>query len=225
MGLHYEACLPSRIVLHNEDVLMDGVHDFGGTNGFGAIVKEVDEPVFHEPWEHIGYAMGFLGLGMNLFTIDEVRHAIERIEPRHYMAATYYERFFTGVASLFVEKGILTQQELEEAAGGAFPLSLPPKEGILAREASVQFELGETVQVCNMHIKGHSRMPKYVRGKRGVVTHIAPVFPYASAAGHGMDAKEEPTYHVKFNAKDLWSDASENATVVVDLWESYLEKT
>ena len=68
-------------------------------------------------------------------------------------------------------------------------------------------------------------MPKYVRGKQGVVTHIAPPVPFAASAGHGLEAKLEPTYHVRFAAKDLWSDADENSTVVVDLWESYLEKS
>jgi nitrile hydratase len=146
------------------------------------------------------------------------------MEPRRYMAATYYERFVVGVASLFVEKGVITQSELEDAAGGGFPLSTPPGEGAPAREEQLRFELGETVAVRNTHFKGHTRMPKYVRGKRGVVVHIAPPFPFASAAGHGIEAKLEPTYHVRFDAKHLWSDAAENSTVVVDLWESYLDK-
>jgi nitrile hydratase len=203
---------------------MDGIHDLGGVNGFGAVEVERNKPVFHNSWEPIGYAMAFIGIRQRLFTTDEVRHAIERMEPRRYMAATYYERFVVGVASLFVEKGVITQSELEDAAGGGFPLSTPPGEGAPAREEQLPFELGETVAVRNTHFKGHTRMPKYVRGKRGVVVHIAPPFPFASAAGHGIEAKLEPTYHVRFDAKHLWSDAAENSTVVVDLWESYLDK-
>lgn len=203
---------------------MDGIHDLGGVDGFGAIYVERDEPVFHEDWEPLGHALGFLGLVLNWWTADQIRHAIERMEPRHYMSASYYERFLTGVASLYVERGTVSQQVLEDLAGGHFPLSLPPTGGAQAREADVHFAVGETVLVTNTHFKGHCRMPKYVRGKQGVVVHIAPPVPFAGSAGHGLEAKLEPTYHVSFAAKDLWSDAEENSTVVVDLWESYLEK-
>lgn len=205
--------------------MMDGVHDLGGVNGFGSVEVEVGAPVWHEPWEPIGYALIFVGAAeLGAFTIDELRHAIERMEPRHYLASTYYERIITGVAALFVEKGYVTQEELERRAGGRFPLARPPTPGEPAKERPVTFEVGETVQVRSDHFRGHTRMPKYVRGKRGKILHRAPNFPYASAAGHGITAKPEPTYHVQFKSKDLWSDADENSTVVVDLWESYLEK-
>lgn len=204
---------------------MDGVHDLGGVNGFGLIEKEENEPVFHERWESIGYALAFVGVEvLQAFTLDEARHAIERMEPRRYMSSTYYERIIVGVASLFVEKGLVTHERLEELAGGHFPLALPVTEGEPARTIDLCFKIGETVRVRNAHFKGHTRMPKYVRGKQGTVTHVAPEFPFAGSAGHGEAAKPEPTYHVRFNARDLWSDASENSSVTVDLWESYLEK-
>jgi hypothetical protein len=94
---------------------MNGVYDLGGMDGFGAVAVERDEPVFHEPWEMLGYALGSLGP----FTMDEARHAIERIEPRLYLSASYYDRIVIGIASLFVEKGILTREELEARAGGS----------------------------------------------------------------------------------------------------------
>lgn len=204
---------------------MDGVHDLGGVNGFGAVEVEKNEPVFHEAWEPIGYALIFVGAGdLQAFTIDELRHAIERMEPRHYLTSTYYERIVTGVAALFVEKGYVTREELERRAGGRFPLALPVTPGEPARAGDHPFAVGQTVQVRNTHFRGHARMPKYVRGKTGTVQHIAHRFPFAGSAGHGMEAKLEPTYHVCFAARDLWSDAAENATVVVDLWESYLER-
>ncbi len=205
---------------------MDGVHDLGGVNGFGAVELESNEPVFHEDWEPIGYALIFVGAAeLNAFTIDELRHAIERMEPRHYLTSTYYERIVTGVAALYVEKGYITHEELERRAGGRFPLARPVTPGEPAREPSISFSPGETVQVRKDHFRGHTRMPKYVRGKRGTVLYqTTHAFPFASAAGHGIEAKKEPTYHVKFQASDLWSDADANATVVVDLWESYLEK-
>ncbi|HKY91990.1 MAG TPA: SH3-like domain-containing protein [Nevskiaceae bacterium] len=204
---------------------MDGVHDLGGVNGFGRVEVEANEPVFHEDWESIGYALAFVGAGeLKLFTIDEVRHAIERMEPRHYLASTYYERIVTGVAALFVEKGVLTQADLERRAGGRFPLAAAPGPGQKARTESKNFQVGDRVIVTGEHIRAHARMPKYVRGKTGTVLHrTTHLFPFAGSAGHGVEAKLEPTYNVRFDARDLWSDADPNASVVVDLWESYLD--
>ena len=203
---------------------MDCIHDLGGVDGFGAIYVEHDEPVFHEDWEPLGFALGFLGMGFSWWTADQIRHAIERMEPQHYMSASYYERFLTGVASLYVERGTISRQHLEELAGRQFPLSLPITEGAKAREKDIHFTVGESVVVSDTPFKGHCRVPKYVRGKQGMVIHITPPFPFAGSTGHGLEAKMEPTYHVRFAANELWSDAEENSTVVVDLWESYLEK-
>lgn len=203
---------------------MDGVHDLGGVNGFGAVVREQNEPVFHESWESIGYALIFVGAAeLGAFTIDELRHAIERMEPRHYLASTYYERIVTGVAALFVEKGYISKEDLERRAGGPFPLARPPTQGELARSQAVPFSVGQKVRVRKEHFKGHTRMPKYVRGREGVIEHVAPRFPFAGSAGHGIPAQNEPTYHVRFAADQLWTDAAPNSTVMVDLWESYLE--
>jgi nitrile hydratase len=67
-------------------------------------------------------------------------------------------------------------------------------------------------------------VPRYVRGKRGVVVHVARPFSFPDAAAHGLSLRSEPTYHVRFEARELWSDsAEENTAVVVDLWQSYLE--
>lgn len=204
---------------------MDGVHDLGGTHGFGAVQCEHNEPVWHEDWEPIGYALIFLGAGdLKAFTIDELRHAIERMEPRHYLASTYYERIVTGVAALFVEKGLVTRERLEELAEGRYPLAAPPSAGEKARPQEMRFKPGDRVVVRNGHFRGHTRTPKYVRGKPGTVLHRSThAFPFAGSAGHGIEAKLEPTYHVRFDSRDLWSDASENTSVVVDLWESYLD--
>jgi nitrile hydratase len=205
---------------------VDGIHDLGGMSGFGPVEIEKNEPVFHQPWEALGYALGALGGNvLRAFNIDEGRHAIERIEPRRYLASSYYERIITGVATLFVEKGILTHEELERRAGGAFPLARPVAPGAGDVPATpTRFAVGDTVAVRDIHPAGHTRVPRYVRGKRGIVVHVAPPFTFPDAHAHGRPKRKEPTYHVRFAARDLWTDAAEeNATVVVDLWQSYLE--
>jgi nitrile hydratase len=206
---------------------MDGIYDLGGVSGFGPVEVERDEPVFHEPWEAIGYGLGGLGMDvLRCFNMDEIRHAIERIEPRRYLGSSYYDRIVIGVATLFVEKGVLTREDLEARAGGRFPLARP----VAARAAEVvlpapaRFAVGDAVVVRDLHRAGHTRAPRYVRGKRGVVVHVAPPFSLPDVAAHGLPSRDEPTYHVRFEARELWGDAAEaNAAVVVDLWESYLE--
>ena len=205
---------------------MEGVHDLGGKTGFGQLWLKRDGPVFHEPWEAFGYGLGGIGINiLQVFTWDEVRHAIERLEPDHYLAASYYERVLTGVASLFVEKGVVTHGELEQRCGGRFPLSRP----VAVRAAQDvpeagrdSFEVGDRVVVRELYPSGHIRMPAYVRGKEGTVLYVAPPVSFADASAHGLPRRLEATYHVRFDARDLWDDASENSAVVVDLWQSYL---
>ena len=209
---------------------MNGVHDMGGMHGFGSVAAEVepDEPVFHEPWESLAFAMNALGIAvLETYNADEYRHAVERMDPVHYLAATYYERVLTGVATLLVEKGVVARDDLEARAGGGFPLSLPVAErptADLGPQPRPRFRLGDAVAVRDIHPAGHTRVPRYVRGKRGVVVHVAPPFSFPDAAAHGQTQRTEHTYHVEFAARDLWSDAAESDdTVVVDLWDCYLE--
>lgn len=202
---------------------MNGVYDLGGMDGFGEVEVEKDEPVFHEEWEMLGYALGMVGP----FTFDEGRHAIERIEPRQYLASSYYDRIVVGIASLFVEKGIVSAEELERRAGGPFPLARPVRAGAgrLPDPEAPSVRVGDTVRVKDEHPPGHIRAPRYVRGRRGTVVHVTPPFAYPDAQAHGLAHALEPTCHVRFDGRELWGDgAEEGCTVVVDLWQSYLVK-
>ena len=207
---------------------MDGIHDLGGMRGFGAIEVEADEPTFHGRWEFLAFAINAIAISVHqTYNVDEYRHAIERMRPLHYLGASYYERTLTGSATLLVEKGVVTREELEERAGGAFPLSQPVAEftsGDPDALKETRFAVGDRVRVRNMHPVGHTRVPRYVRGARGEVVHVAPAFPFPDAAAHGLPARSEPTYHVLFDASELWSDdADSHGSVIVDLWQTYLE--
>jgi len=207
---------------------MDGIHDLGGMSGFGAVEIERNEPVFHERWEARAFALNSLGIGiLEAYNVHEYRHAVERMDPAHYLVASYYERWFTGVATLLVEKGVVTRAELEASAGGRFPLARPAAEvkpiQVTPRERP-RFAAGDAVLVRDIHPAGHTRVPRYVRGKRGVVVRASRAFEFPDLAGHSLPAHLERTYHVEFDASELWTDAAESReTVIVDLWESYLE--
>ena len=94
------------------------MHDLGGKQGFGRVRHAATAQAFHAPWEKRVNALLALAVRRRIFNMDEYRHAIERMEPRHYLAAGYYERSLTGAATLCVEKGVVTREELERLAGG-----------------------------------------------------------------------------------------------------------
>jgi len=203
---------------------MDGMHDLGGKQGFGRVRYSLRAQTFHEPWEKRVNALYSLAVKLGIFNMDEYRHAIERMEPRHYLSASYYERSLTSLATLCVEKGILTQEELERRAQGAFPLALPSAPGRANVATRETLKVGDKVTVKSHHVHGHVRMPGYIRGKSGVVVGVSPPYPFPDAHGHGIEAEHEPTYDVRFDSRDLWSDAADPAFVHVGVFESYLER-
>ncbi len=207
---------------------MDGIHDLGGMSGFGEVEAEPDEPVFHEEWEALAFALNVNAIGsLRAYNADEYRHAVERMDPAHYLAASYYERVLTGVATLLVEKGVVTREDLEARARAAFPLARPVADhpmADLAPRPDARFSVGDRVRVREIHPAGHTRAPRYVRGHEGLVLHVAPPFSFPDVSAHGGERRKEHTYHVEFEARDLWADAPDaEGTVVVDLWDAYLE--
>jgi len=196
--------------------------------GFTGIDVEPNEPQFHHPWESLAFRLNLAAIGvMRTYNTDEYRHAVERMAPAHYLSASYYERVITAVATLLVEKGAVTHAELEQRADGHFPLAEPA----VANEAdgrpepeTAHFAIGDRVRVREMYPPGHTRAPRYVRGRTGVVVQVVRPFKYPDAEAHRLPRRREPTYHVEFAARELWgNDAATTDTVIVDLWQTYLQ--
>lgn len=203
---------------------MDGIHDMGGRQGFGPVRYTLNATAFHSPWEVRVNSLYAFAVRSGIFNMDEYRHAIERMEPRHYLAASYYERSLTSLATLCVEKGIVSRRELEERAGGAFPLALPSAPGRGNASDRERFKPGDRVRVKTDHVPGHVRMPAYIRGKAGVVVGESPAYPFPDAHAHGVEAEDEPTYDVRFRSEDLWGSDADAALVHVGVFQSYLER-
>jgi nitrile hydratase beta subunit len=203
---------------------MDGIHDLGGKQGFGRVRYTLDAPAFHAAWEVRANSLYAFAVRCGIFNMDEYRHAIERMEPRHYLSASYYERSLTGLATLCVEKGLVTHAELERRAGAEFPLAARGAAGRTNVAARDDFKPGDRVRVRDDHVPGHVRMPGYVRGKSGVVVGVSPAYPFPDAHAHGIEAQDEPTYDVRFRTEDLWPDSSDPALVHVSVFRSYLER-
>jgi nitrile hydratase beta subunit len=203
---------------------MDGIHDMGGKQGFGTVRFEAGKTIFHDAWEKRINALTTLIGRRGLFNMDEYRHAIERMDPRHYLSAGYYERVMTALATICVEKGVLSLDELESQAHGAFPLARAATPGRKNATPAKSFKVGDRVRVKNEFVSGHVRMPAYIRGKTGIVVGVTPAYPFPDAHGHGLKADDEPTYDVRFQAADLWPQSADDASVHVGVFQSYLEE-
>ena len=207
---------------------MDGVHDLGGLAGVGPVEIEADEPIFHEDWERRVFRINTAAMTAGLIGGGRFRHSIERMAPDHYLSSSYYEHWLTGLATLLVERGVASRDDLEARAGGRFPLSGPDRgsaPGVSGGDPTEpRFAVGHQVRVREWHAPGHTRAPRYVQGKRGVVTRHDGAFSVPDIEAHS-DAKHlEPTYSVQFASRELWGEGgSPGETVQVDLWESYLE--
>ncbi|HEX9066842.1 MAG TPA: nitrile hydratase subunit beta [Streptosporangiaceae bacterium] len=206
---------------------MDGIHDLGGMQGFGPVAHSTGEPVFHERWEAEARALLELVASAVGATGGEFRHAIERMEPGHYLTSGYYEHWLTAAATLAVEHGLVTRNELSSLAGGPFPLSGPVLAASVTESAPDRTEpayaVGDRVRVRDWHPPGHTRCPRYVRGHVGVVVRLDGAYSVPDIEAHGPARRREPTYSVRFDAVELWQDGQDGVTVHVDLWESYLE--
>jgi nitrile hydratase beta subunit len=203
---------------------MNGVHDMGGMDGFGPILIEQNEPVFHADWEKRMYAIA-MSLARNA---DEFRHAIERIPAPIYLDSSYYERWLNGMMTLLVEKNRVTREEL--VARGAAPVApaQPPNQfrgnSPAVRRRRPRFREGDRVIARNINPTGHTRLPRYVRGKRGVIHRDWGAYVFADSNAHNGGDRVQHVYSVTFEARELWGkDAPRHDTLRIDLWEDYLD--
>jgi nitrile hydratase beta subunit len=228
---------------------MNGAHDLGGFHGFGAISAEpeADEPVFHAEWEKRVFGLVLAAGSLGKWNIDMARHARERQHPVAYLQHSYYENWLAGLERLVLESGLVTREEL--ASGKADGLAdsedrrrvLKPEDvaAVLLRGSPAtapaltppRFRASDQVLAGNRHPVGHTRQPRYVRGRVGVIHehHGAHIFPDQSAADAGQCASTplqlgRHLYSVRFTGNEVWGEsANGNSAVYVDLWEDYLE--
>jgi nitrile hydratase beta subunit len=207
---------------------VDGAHDLGGKPGFGRIVVEADEPVFHAAWEGRVRALQQIVAKATAAEIDERRHAIERMDADQYLASTYYERWLTGAATLAVEHGVISVEQLEERSGGWFPLSFPAEYSSELTARATQpdrprFGSGTRVTVVDRRPLGHCRCPAYVRSHTGLVTACNGPYPLPDLAAHRLPARLDYCDNVSFSAADLFGGGDPAVKIHVDLFECYLE--
>jgi nitrile hydratase subunit beta len=211
---------------------MDGVHDMGGMEGFGAVVK--DDVVFHAPWERRAFGL-VASTPIEASNTDEFRHAIERLDPAFYLTAGYYGRWLAALEVRLVERRVLSSDEVDARSvptarpRAVAPIGLPtqsPSGGpVRTVEAAPRFTAGTTVRVRDVHPRGHTRLPRYIRGRVGTVERVHPAFVFPDTHAHGFGEDPQYVYAVAFTAQELWGASTDRVehVVHVDVWESYLE--
>jgi nitrile hydratase subunit beta len=221
---------------------MNGIHDMGGMHGFGRVDREENEPVFHAPWEGRVLGISRACSAQHLFNSDESRHGIERMAPVDYLASSYYERWLDRTVRLLVEKGVITREELDrrmaQLAGGVDPAPPHRDPKLLDRMLRAtkerphfrrpgpppRFAAGDRVFTRTDAPPGHTRLPRYARGKYGVIDAVHGSFIFPDTNAHGQGEQSHALYSVRFDAGDLWGASAEPcAPVHLDLWERYLE--
>jgi nitrile hydratase len=216
---------------------MNGVHDMGGMHGFGKVAPDGDGLPFHASWEARVLAMQRALRFASAWNIDMSRDAIERQPPQRYLAASYYERWLMGMETNAVEKGLIDPDEI--AAGHALragkPLAHVMTKGDLGQPLTrgsfsrapprdARFKPGDRVRTRNINPATHTRLPRYARGREGLIEAVrgCHVFPDAVTTGRGEDPQW--LYTVAFDARQLWgANADPTLTVSVEAFEPYLE--
>ncbi len=217
---------------------MNGVHDMGGMQGFGPVDPEAEEPVFHSDWERRAFALTLAMARPGGWTIDASRHARESLPPAEYLASSYYQIWLAALERLLVERGLVSRDEIA-AGGSAGPPA--PVSGIL-RAAEVAptltrggpverpaelpacFKVADRVRALNLNPVGHTRLPRYVRGRIGTITHVHGCHVFPDSNAHGLGECPHWLYGVAFAARELWGPQGRDQDVVqLDLWEPYLE--
>ena len=221
---------------------MNGVHDLGGTQGFGPVLPETDEPLFHALWERRALALTLAMGATGQWNIDMSRSRRESLPPAQYLGSSYYEIWLAGLQALMLERGMATTSELAggelEQPGLPVPQVLQPQQvapalargspTLRAAASTARFRPGERVRALNMHPMGHTRLPRYVRGHTGVVTLVHGTHVFADRHAQGLlppfDQRPEWLYTVVFEGRTLWgTQAQAGLQVSVDAWEPYLE--
>jgi nitrile hydratase len=215
---------------------MDGIHDMGGMDGFGTVEAEPNEPPFHEKWEGrvmaLQRAMGYAGA----WALDHARYAQERIPPRVYLNASYYQKWALAMATNVLERGLAGADELDAGhalrPGKSLARKFTPDlvanltRGSFYREpqAAARFKPGDRVRTKNIHPATHTRLPRYARDKIGLVERCHGCHSFADAVASNLGDRGEWLYTVVFDGPELWGpDGDPKLRVSIEAFEPYLE--
>ncbi|NMF59422.1 nitrile hydratase subunit beta [Pseudanabaena yagii] len=243
-------------------------HYLGGIENLGPV--SVEKKVFVEEWEKriFGIHVAMMALSNHLdqaipkypikqvptkfkdfWTWGHLRTGAEGMQPFDYFRLRYYEKWLGGISGFFIEKGYVTEAELDAATASYLsspkPTSFtPPAGGNPAIDTQVirylregdspkrelttkpKFAVGSKVKVKDPIVVDHTRLPGHLRGKTGTVYLVYPdAYTYFFSTGPDGIGEPMPVYLVAFSPADIWGTAKSdpNSTYYDDLFETYLE--
>lgn len=217
---------------------MNGIHDLGGMDGFALLERDQGFPL-KEEWERLVWGMLLATAGIPGSSPGPGRAYIESIPPGRYLTMPYYARFLESRENRLIESGLVTREELDNPDGPVAMPTLPGFEPVtpeqivrfLRQEQSGQsnvdapasFAVGDEVIVKNDHPRGHTRVPRYVRGRRGVIQRDHGVHRFEDAVAPGTEVGPQHLYTVMFTGPELWgSRAHAHDRMHVELWDIHL---
>lgn len=220
---------------------MNSVADMGGMHGFGPVRPEANEPLFDSDWERSVWTVGMSVMILDYWRDDESRYSMERMEPAHYLSSRYYEHWLHFLEEMLVEKGILTREELAighadpESHGSMAHLARTPEQYLakfraggsiaMPSQSPQRFSIGDGVRARNLNPSHHTRLPRYVRGRLGVVHAVHGSFGFADTRAQGTGDHPQFLYSVRFEAAEVWGPTADGRDAVyIDLYDSYLEQ-
>ncbi|HEX6005000.1 MAG TPA: nitrile hydratase subunit beta [Burkholderiales bacterium] len=215
---------------------MNGAHDLGGMHGFGPVVREENEPVFHHEWERRAFALTLASAYAVKWNIDMTRYSREQMPPAEYLASSYYEHWLFGLEKLLLDLDVVAREELASGHAQGKTSYAPladdqvrdylgnPRNARIDADVPAKFEIGDRIVTRNIHPLGHTRLPRYARGRHGIIDRDHGVFVFADTNAMTRDRKPQHCYSVRFAARELWGPAaSARDAVYLDLWDDHLD--
>jgi nitrile hydratase len=216
---------------------MNGIHDMGGMQNMGTLPTAEGPWPFAAAWEGLALALNLAMILAGYYRVDESRRSNEATPLDVYAAGSYFERWVHGLDAMMVEKNVLTREEIEIGRslrddGAALPPVPPPVIDFITSnplsafaptDKAARFKAGDRVIARNFQPKGHTRLPRYVRGKPGTIVRYQGAFLLPDANAHGMHDVVDHSWLVRFEARVLWGGMSGNDAVYLTLFDSYIE--
>ncbi len=200
---------------------VNGPQDLGGQHGFGPVAPEPDEPLFHAAWERRALALTLAAGAMGAWSIDESRHARESLPPAVYLGASYYEIWIRALEALLRPPRVRharpssargrarwrrrrARAGADGGRGAGRHRARRPGATAAGRRAARPSRRATGCARRSCIPPGHTRLPRYARGKIGRIEAVQGFHVFPDANAHGVGENPQWLYTVVFDAaRDL----------------------
>src|SRR5262249_8094828 len=154
------------------------------------------------------------------------------LAPADYLRMSYYEKWLAAMEKRVVQYGFVTARELESGEVEPGSVKFHPAFDVATARSYARnipsaidpavaplYGVGDRVRARNINPAGHTRLPRYVRGRTGDIVRDHGVYSFPDTAAAGEGDKRQHLYAVRFAARELWGEAaSPRDHIHLDLW-------